>query len=201
VTLNDEAQNTQARMSDEARIHESGDVRMSEQESRSQLYAAFKHRAMLYYLIFDELRQALDEPRAIEIMQRAIRRRGEVVGQKYASFAPHDLTGLRDAFLANIPDDGRMFSARVDRCDEEHLDMTLQTCPLRDAWQEAGLGERDVATMCRIAAAIDEGTFVGAGFGFSADTWQPGSEGCCHLHIRPGARGHGGKPSSPLVTT
>jgi hypothetical protein len=159
---------------------------MSDQELRSQLYAAFKHRAMLYYLIFDELRQALDETRAIEILQRAIRRRGEVVGQKYAPFAPDNLTAPRDAFLANIPDDGRMFSARVDRCDGEHLDMTLQTCPLRDAWQEAGLSERDVATMCRIAAAIDEGTFVGAGFAFSADTWQPGSEGCCHLHIRPG---------------
>lgn len=160
---------------------------MSEQELRAQLYAAFKHRAMLYYLIFDELRQALDEPRAIEIMQRAIRRRGEVVGQKYAPYAPADLPALRDAFLANIPDDGRMFSARVDRCDSQQLDVTLQACPLRDAWQEAGLSDQDVATMCRIAAVIDTGTFEGAGFEFSADTWQPGSEGCCHLHIRPGS--------------
>ncbi len=162
---------------------------MSEQELRSQLYAAFKHRAMLYYLFFDELRKELDEPRAIEIMQRAIRRRGEVVGEKYSPFAPHDLAGLRDAFLAHIPDDGRMFSARVERCDENHLDVTLHTCPLRDAWQEAGLSDRDVATMCHIAAAIDHGTFQGAGFEFSADTWQPGSEGCCHLHIRPGSPG------------
>ena len=28
------------------------------------------------------------------------------------------------------------------------------------------------------------GTFEGAGFGFSADTWQPNAEGCCRLHIR-----------------
>jgi hypothetical protein len=159
---------------------------MSEQDLRDQLYAAFKHRAMLYYLIFDELRQALDEPQAIAILQRAIRRRGEVVGQRYAAFAPHDLTGLCQAFLANIPDSGRMFSARVEHCDDQHLDITLQPCPLRDAWQEAGLADREVATMCRIAAAIDEGTFEGAGFAFSADTWRPGCEGCCHLHIRPG---------------
>ena len=66
---------------------------------------------MLYYLIFDELRTALDEQQAIEIMQRAIRRRGEQVGKKFAPFAPSDLLGLRDAFLAAIPDDGRMFSA------------------------------------------------------------------------------------------
>ncbi len=159
---------------------------MSEQDLRDQLYASFKHRAMLYYLIFDELRQALDEPQAIAIMQRAIRRRGEVVGQRYAAFAPADLPGLRDAFLANIPDAGRMFSAKVERCDARQLDITLQSCPLKDAWQEAGLHDQDVATLCRIAAAIDEGTFEGAGFTFSADTWRPDCDGCCHLHIRPG---------------
>ena len=159
---------------------------MSEQGLRDQLYASFKHRAMLYYLIFDELRRALDEPQAIAIMQRAIRRRGEVVGQRYAAFAPADLPGLRDAFLANIPDAGRMFSAKVTRCDARQLDITLQSCPLRDAWQEAGLPDQDVATLCRLAAAIDEGTFEGAGFTFSADTWRPDCDGCCHLHIRPG---------------
>jgi hypothetical protein len=159
---------------------------MSEQELRDQLYASFKHRAMLYYLIFDELRSALGEPRAIAILTRAIRRRGEAIGQAYAAFAPDNLTGLRDAFLARIPDAGRMFSAKVERCDAGHLDITLQSCPLKDAWQEAGLSPQEVATLCRIAAAVDEGTFEGAGFMFSADTWQPGCEGCCQMHIRPG---------------
>ncbi len=159
---------------------------MSEQQLREQLYASFRHRAMLYYLIFDELRQALDQQQATEIMQRAIRRRGEEVGKQFAQFAPNDLGGLRDAFLAVIPDEGQMFSASVERCDNEHLDITLHTCPLRDAWKDAGLNDQDVATMCHIAAAIDAGTFEGAGFTFSADTWQPNCEGCCHLHIRPG---------------
>ncbi len=159
---------------------------MSEQQLRDQLYASFRHRAMLYYLIFDELRQVLDETQAIDILQRAIRRRGEEVGKQFASFAPDDLAGLRDAFLNAIPDDGRMFSAKVERCDEGQLDITLQTCPLRDAWIDAGLPQQDVATMCRIAAVIDNGTFEGAGFTFSADTWNPDCDGCCHLHIRPG---------------
>ncbi len=162
---------------------------MSEQLLREQLYAAFRHRAMLYYLIFDELRQVLDQQQAIEVLQRAIRRRGEQVGKQFATFAPSDLEGLRDAFLAGVPDQGRMFSADVQRCDGQQLDITLQTCPLRDAWLEAGLTEQDVATMCQIAAAIDEGTFVGAGFQFSAETWSPGCDGCCHLHIRPGESG------------
>jgi predicted ArsR family transcriptional regulator len=159
---------------------------MSEQELRAQLYAAFKHRARLYYLIYDELRQVLDEEQAIAILQRAIRRRGEEVGQQFAKFAPADLAGLRDAFLALIPDQGRMFAPQVERCDDLQLDMTLHSCPLKDAWQESGISEQEVATMCRIAAAIDEGTFEGAGFTFSAETWRPGCDGCCHLHIRPG---------------
>ena len=43
--------------------------------------------------------------------------------------------------------------------------------------------------MCEIAAHVDNGTFEGAGFEFSADTWSPGGEGCCRLHIRPGKCG------------
>jgi hypothetical protein len=46
----------------------------------------------------------------------------------------------------------------------------------------AGLAETDIATLCRIAGRVDDGTFESAGFAFSADTWQPGREGCCHLH-------------------
>ena len=55
-----------------------------------------------------------------------------------------------------------------------------------DAWHEAGVPEADIATLCRIAGRVDNGTFEAAGFEFSADTWRPGVDGCCHLHIRPG---------------
>ena len=45
-----------------------------------------------------------------------------------------------------------------------------------------------MATLCRIAAKVDDGTFESAGFRFSADTWKPGGDGCCCLHIRPGVK-------------
>lgn len=35
-----------------------------------------------------------------------------------------------------------------------------------------------MAKLCDIAAAVDTGTFEGAGFCFSAKTWQPGQTGC-----------------------
>jgi hypothetical protein len=164
-------------------------VQTSEERLRAQLYGAFKHRALLYYRIFDEMRRALGEEQATEILSRAIYARGTEIGAAFARHGPADMAGLRDAFVATIPDEGRMFAADVERCDARALDITLQQCPLKDAWLEAGVPEGDVARLCGIAGRIDNGTFEAAGFEFWADTWQPGRDGCCHLHIRPGKEG------------
>jgi hypothetical protein len=161
---------------------------MSEKELREQLYASFKNRALLYYLIYDEMRGELGAARAAEIMKRAIYRRGKAHGMKYAKYAPANLEGLRQAFLGGIPDDGKMFSPELEHADAERLDIKFHRCPLKEAWQEAGLSDDEVATLCAIAATIDNGTFEGAGFEFSADTWTPSGDGCCHLHIRRGKR-------------
>jgi hypothetical protein len=119
-------------------------------------------------------------------MARAIEARGREIGRQFSRYGPADLAGLRDAFVGGVPDDGRMFAPRVDRCDATALDITLQRCPLKEAWQEAGVADADIAALCRIAGRVDNGTFEAAGFEFSADTWQPGRDGCCHLHVRPG---------------
>ena len=155
---------------------------------RGELYAAFKNRALMYWHVFDELRTALGESQASTLMARAIEARGHEIGRQFARYAPVDLAGLRDAFVGGVPDAGRMFAPRVERCDAAALDITLQRCPLKEAWQEAGIADADIATLCRIAGRVDNGTFEAAGFQFSADTWRPGRDGCCHLHIRPGAR-------------
>ena len=101
------------------------------------------------------------------------------------------MLGLKDAFLAFIPDGGRMFAPEVTRADTHGVDIKLHRCPLKEAWLEAGVAEKDMATLCHIAGRIDNGTFEAAGFEFAADTWTPGSEGCCFLHLRPGRAGKG----------
>jgi hypothetical protein len=165
---------------------------MSEEQIRQELVDSFKHRAILYYLIYDEMRKELGPERAEAILSRAIYRRGAEKGkQKYARFGPADLTGLRKAFVGGSADGGRMFQPEVVREDAEGLDVIHHKCPLKDAWQEIGLPDDEVATMCRIAARVDNGTFEAAGFDFFADTWKPGGEGCCCLHIRPGRPGKG----------
>jgi len=160
----------------------------SEERLRHDLYGAFRNRALLYHHLFDTRRKELGEARAVEVMGRAIYARGTEIGKAFARYAPDDLAGLRDAFVGFVPDDGRMFAPEVTRCDAGGLDIKLQRCPLKDAWHEAGLSEADVARLCQIAGRIDNGTFEAAGFEFSADTWRPGREGCCSLHIRPGPR-------------
>jgi predicted ArsR family transcriptional regulator len=167
----------------------SGANKVSEEHLRRQLLESFKNRAILYYLIFDELRQEVGDDQAESIMKRAIVRRGQQIGQQFRAFGPDDFDGLRDAFLAVIPDDGRLFAPRVVRCDDQGLDIELENCPLKAAWEELGLDESERVTLCRIAGEIDKGTFEAAGFQFDPDTWQPGRSGCCHLHIRAG-EGH-----------
>jgi len=159
---------------------------MREEELREQLCAAYKHRALLYWHIFDEMRKEIGEAKAKEIMKRGIYRRGLEVGEKFAHYAPDDMAGLREAFAVGSAEHQWLFEPEVERCDAEGLDVTHRRCPLKEAWLEAGLSGEDVATMCEIAATIDSGTFEAAGFEFSCETWKPGGDGCCHLHIRPG---------------
>jgi len=159
---------------------------MSEEQLRRQLYESFANRAHIYRLLFDQLRSELGAARAAELMGRAIYQRGAQLGARYAAYAPRDLEGLKQAFLANVSDDGAMFGPEVVRCDGEGLDIKLHRCPLKDAWLDAGLAEEEVATLCRIAGQVDRGLFDAAGFRFHADTYQPGGEGCCFLHVRPG---------------
>ena len=155
---------------------------MSEEKLREELYAAFKNRAMMVYHIFEELKAEVGEEQAEQILKRAVRRRGVEIGQKFARFGPADLAGLKEAFVAAVPDNGEMFDPEVLKCDRDTLEIQLRRCPLKDA----GLSEDQVAKLCGIAAAVDTGTFEGAGFCFSVRTWQPGEPGCCRLKITPG---------------
>ncbi|UCF93971.1 MAG: L-2-amino-thiazoline-4-carboxylic acid hydrolase [Desulfobacterales bacterium] len=161
---------------------------MTEQDLRNQLYAAFKNRALMYYHIFNELRDELGEEKATAVMKRAIYKRGREIGRQFQKYGPADMQGLKDAFVAHVPDEGQMFAPEVQRCDAGGVDIKFHRCPLKEAYQEAGLSDEETAKMVEIAASVDYGTFEGAGFEFSADTWKPGREGCCHLHIRPGKK-------------
>ena len=112
---------------------------MSNDNLRNELLASFKNRAILYYRIFEEMRKEVGEQQAIVVLKRAIYHRGEEIGRQFRQFVPNDLAGLKDAFLAIIPDEGRMFDPHVERCDADSLVIHLQACPLKAAWGRAGI--------------------------------------------------------------
>ena len=161
---------------------------MSEADLREQLKGAIKSRALFYLAIFREMAAEFGPERAEAIMKRAIYKRGVAVGDRFKRYAPADFTGLRDAFIDFVPDNGGMFQPEVLRCENGAgggLEIKFHACPLKEVWQEAGLADSEVANMCRIAGVVDNGTFESAGFALESQTWKPGDSGCCLLKISP----------------
>jgi hypothetical protein len=155
-------------------------------ELRRQLKEAHMSRALVYAAFYDSLSHKIGPDDAETVMKDAIYERGLEIGKRFAAHGPADLTGLKDAFLDFVPDQGRLFQPEVKRADDKALDIKFHACPLKEAWEKAGIPPERIQTLCRIAGVVDNGTFEAAGFSFSADTWTPGDEGCCFLHIRPG---------------
>ncbi len=159
---------------------------MSGTVTSEQLCGAFKARALFYTAIYKEMAEEFGAEKAEELMRKAVYKRGVATGQQFKKFAPADLKGLRDAFLAFIPDSDNTFKPEVVRCDDQELEIKFHGCPLKDGWFESGMSADEVAHMCSMAAIVDNGTFEGAGFEFSSETYYQGQDGCCHLFIRPG---------------
>lgn len=159
---------------------------MSEAKLREQLYGSFKNRAMIYYNIYKTLSADLGKEKAADLMRDAIYKRGVEQSKALQGIDNKDVRTLMDRFLALVPDDGKMFGPEILNVQDDAVDIKFHRCPLKECWLEAGIPEAEVAELCQIAARVDNGLFEGAGFKFHAETWQPGRDGCCHLHLRPG---------------
>lgn len=145
--------------------------------------AANRSRGDLYVEILRAMEKRLGRDEATAAMKEAVHAWGRTLGGGIACHAPARFEGvLRDFALA--PDGGETFGARVERCDDGGIDVQFMTCPLKQAWVAAGLPDEEVARLCDIAAEADYGTMAAAGFAVDIETWQPGREGCCLLHIR-----------------
>jgi hypothetical protein len=149
---------------------------------QNALHDANKERALIYLDIFREIRHRHGEQEAIDILRAAIETRGRAFGKSLKSFAPRNFRGLCDAF-AYVPDGGVMFDPQEVRCDAESLELKMRKCPLKEAWQSAGVTERELSLLLYCASAMDVGTMDEAGFELKIRTWQPGEDGCCSLKI------------------
>ncbi len=134
------------------------------EESRAQTRAAFENRAYMYAYIYSELAAEIGREAAIEIMKRATYRRGLETGRKYAAAAEAgDLAEVGRIFVEGSPCEGALFEPAIEELEEGRLVLSMSACPLENAWRSLGLPAEEVDTLCEIAAAVDEGTFEGAG--------------------------------------
>jgi hypothetical protein len=149
-----------------------------------ELESAFRNRADLYRLFYEELATDLGPEKAEAIMERVVEKRGREVAQAaFGRFGPNDARAIGEAFLAISPDAGKMYPTDVERTDTS-IAFRVKRCPLKDAWVEAGVGEEKLATLCRIAGAFDRGLFEATGVRFDNVTWTPGhGDGCCHIRL------------------
>jgi hypothetical protein len=160
---------------------------MTQDVLQQALKDANKSRAMLYVSLYRAIakRHGADEAKAL--LKEAIYDWGTTLAAEVARCAPANFDGLNGAFFTQ-PDGGTMFSPRVQNRTADSIDAHFRTCPLKEAWVEAGLSESEVAMFCDIASAADYGTLEAGGFDVSITTWKPGAEGCCFLAISRAAQ-------------
>jgi hypothetical protein len=133
-------------------------------QSRSETRAAFENRALMYYHLFNVLSEELGREQAIELMKRAIHRRGLEVGRKYQPAGQAgDLDEVGRLFCSGSPCAGALFEPGIELREGDSIVLRMTACPLVDAWSSAGASAEEVDTLCEIAAAVDEGTFDSAG--------------------------------------
>jgi len=85
--------------------------------------------------------------------------------------------------FAKAPDDGATFSPDIRELSDTCLEVKMMSCPIKDAWQEAGCSDEEIGTLLHCASALDEATLEAAGFAFEIELWKPGTKGCCLTKI------------------
>jgi hypothetical protein len=149
--------------------------------ARAETRAAFENRALMYRAIYEELASEIGEERASEIMKRAVHRRGLDVGRRYrAAAAARDLDEVGRIFCSESACDGALFHPGIEDRPEDAIVLRMTSCPLVDAWRAAGTSPGEIDSLCSIAAAVDEGTFEGAGLEleFLDRLGRPGATKC-----------------------
>jgi hypothetical protein len=123
----------------------------------SVLVNELKNRARIYVHVYRELSKELGQEKAITLLKRALYARGrEKGGQLAAKTREPNLHALAAAFVEG--------KGELDAFGHEGVLLRLNSCPLVEAWEEAGLSAAEKRTMCDIAYQVDFGKFEAAGY-------------------------------------
>ncbi len=158
---------------------------MSEEGKR--VAEATRQRAAVYAHLFKVLREKLGADRAVALMSEAIHAHGKEKSTKGYSAAARsgDLPQAAREFASPDAVKQFQFAPRIVSASETEAVIAMSRCPLVDQWTEMGLPPEDVATLCRIARAVDFGTWEGAlGFALAFEGTRGDGKGECVLRVR-----------------
>ncbi len=133
-------------------------------DTAEKVAQATRQRAAVYAHLFKVLKNRLGEPQAIDLMSEAIFNYGrEKSTRNYSAGARGgDLRQAAAEFAAPDPVKQYQFAPRiVSECDDEVV-IAMSGCPLVDEWRDMGLPPEEIETLCRVARAVDHGTWEGA---------------------------------------
>jgi L-2-amino-thiazoline-4-carboxylic acid hydrolase len=155
----------------------------SAQTLRRELADAFKNRAHFYRLMLHVLTERHGAAEAEAVLAEACLRRGREVAPLLFKDVPAEPEAVARRFLSVSPDGGDLYPHDA-QGGPGRFTIAVHSCPLKDAWMEAGIPAGQVAQLCRIAGAFDRGLFEAAGVGFENSTWSEArGGGCCRITL------------------
>jgi len=155
---------------------------MANKTSNTLVYDAIKERGRLFLTVFRELSKRYGNTEAISVMRSVSYEFGLGIGQPLACFAPRDFAGMAEAY-AKAPDNGETYSPDIRQLTDTCLEVQIMTCPIKDAWTDAGCSDEEICTLLHCASTQDEATLEAAGFDYEIELWSPGKTGCCLTRI------------------
>lgn len=163
-------------------------------EAEERVAEATRQRAAVYAHLFKVLGDALGEDRAVALMSEAIRAHGREKASKGYSVAARsgNLPQAAGEFASPDPVKQYQFAPRVVSASEDEAVIAMSRCPLVDQWVAMGIPPGDVATLCRIARAVDFGTWEDAlGFALAFEATRGDGARECVLRVRAGQSSKG----------
>src|SRR5512143_1755643 len=158
---------------------------MSEEGKR--VAEATRQRAAVYAHLFKVLREKLGAARAVALMSEAIHAHGKEKSAKGYSAAARSGNLPQAAREFASPDAVKQFqfAPRVVSASEAEAVIAMSRCPLVDQWTQMRLPAEDVAALCRIARAVDFGTWEGGlGFALAFEGTRGDGKDECVLRVR-----------------
>lgn len=141
-----------------------------------------EHRALWLYFLCDEAKKTGADPAAFApgAVQRCGMYQGKGLVEKGGTTG---LTGLKKTLFSKFAQ--WVFEMKIQRCDDDHLDIDFHYCPLVKAWQKQGCSDEEISCLCDWAMCGDRG--IGKSYGVELElpaTIARGDETCQIRYVR-----------------